>query len=483
MSNAASARPRTVGVILAGGTGERMGLSVPKQLLKVAGKPIIEHTLAVFQASEVIDEIYVMMTPGFVRDVEKIVANQAFGKVRAVLEGGGTRADTTMRAIEALGDRDCNILLHDAVRPLVDQRILRDCVAALDRYEAIDVAIPSADTLITVDTTDDEVISTIPERSRFRRGQTPQGFRLGLLRRAYELAAADPAFTTTDDCGVVRRYMPEVPIHVVAGTEHNMKVTHPIDVYLVDRLFQLASRVPPRAGTEGHDFAALAGKTLVVFGGSYGIGEAIVGLAARHGANVASFSRSTTGTHVEDADAVGRALAEVYAEHGRIDYVVNTAGQLHKGRLDEFGPGVIDEALRVNFLAPVNVARLSLPYLRDTGGALLLYTSSSYTRGRAGYSMYSSTKAAVVNLTQALADEWAADGVRVNCVNPERTATPMRTKAFGQEAPDTLLTADSVAHTSLDVLVSTLTGQIIDVRRGETEPSLEELADTESRSE
>jgi 2-C-methyl-D-erythritol 4-phosphate cytidylyltransferase len=98
---------------------------------------------------------------------------------------------------------------------------------------------------------------------------------------------------------------------------------------------------------------------------------------------------------------------------------------------------------------------------------MLLFTSSSYTRGRAGYSLYSSAKAATVNLTQALADEWSPAGVRINCVNPERTATPMRTKAFGHEAMDTLLDSMSVARSSLDVLVSGQTGQIIDVRKSD----------------
>ena len=87
----------------------------------------------------------------------------------------------------------------------------------------------------------------------------------------------------------------------------------------------------------------------------------------------------------------------------------------------------------VNYIAPVQIARLGIGYLEQTKGQLLLFTSSSYTRGRAGYSLYSSSKAAVVNLTQALADEWRDLGVRVNCINPERTATPMRTKAFGVE--------------------------------------------------
>jgi 2-C-methyl-D-erythritol 4-phosphate cytidylyltransferase len=140
-------------------------------------------------------------------------------------------------------------------------------------------------------------------------------------------------------------------------------------------------------------------------------------------------------------------------------------GVLKIGRLDTIDVEAIEETLRINYLAPIHIARASYPYLAKTGGQLLLYTSSSYTRGRAEYSLYSSAKAATVNLTQALADEWSADGVRINCINPERTSTPMRTAAFGQEPPNSLLSADQVARTSLNVLLSQFTGQVIDVRR------------------
>ena len=97
----------------------------------------------------------------------------------------------------------------------------------------------------------------------------------------------------------------------------------------------------------------------------------------------------------------------------------------------------------------------------------MFFTSSSYTRGRADYSVYSSTKAAVVNLTQALADEWSAEGIQVNVINPERAGTPMRTKAFGKEPEGSLLSSRAVALTTIDVLLSSLTGHVIDVRREE----------------
>lgn len=179
MSEPHEAKPRTTAVVLAGGTGQRVGLSIPKQLLKIAGKAVIEHTLTIFENAEDIDDVIVLMAPGFVPDVEKIVARAQLTKVTRIIEGGNTRNETTERAIAALGEglaegEDRNVLFHDAVRPLLSQRVIRDCVEALDRYQAVDVAIPSADTIIVTRTHggDGEFITEVPDRSRLRRGQT-----------------------------------------------------------------------------------------------------------------------------------------------------------------------------------------------------------------------------------------------------------------------------------------------------------------------
>ena len=118
-------------------------------------------------------------------------------------------------------------------------------------------------------------------------------------------------------------------------------------------------------------------------------------------------------------------------------------------------------------MGAINIARASERYLRQTKGHLLLFTSSSFTRGRAHYSIYSSCKAAVVNLTQALAEEWSHNGVRINCINPERTLTPMRTRNFGYENPASLLDAEAVAKCSLQTLGTSLSGQVIDIRRNQ----------------
>jgi 2-C-methyl-D-erythritol 4-phosphate cytidylyltransferase len=454
---------RTYGVVLAGGVGARLGLDVPKQMVKVAGKTILEHTVAALDGSPDIDEVIVMITPGWSEKAATLLGNR-FGKLSRILEGGLTRSDTTRRVLDAIEDEDAKLVLHDAVRPLVSDRIIADCVRALDAFAAVDVVIASSDTIVEVD--DDGIITSIPDRSHLRRGQTPQAFRLSLLRSAYAAAALDPQFRATDDCGVVVKYRPDVPIICVEGSEDNIKITHPVDLSIADKLFQLTSGSSP-GQDDGEVAAALDGKVMIVIGGSYGIGAEIARLAKRAGATVIAHGRSTTGLHVQDPAAIAQALDQVNQEHGRIDAVVLTAGVLRTGQLAAMPAGEVTEAIAVNYIGPVNVARAAYPYLAASGGHLLLFTSSSYTRGRENYALYSSSKAAVVNLTQALSEEWSAQGIKVNVVNPERTLTPMRLQAFGQEEPGSLLSADQVARTALEVLASQVTGLVIDVRRNQ----------------
>ncbi len=128
---------------------------------------------------------------------------------------------------------EVGVLLHDAARPLVDQRISTDCVAALGEHDAVGTAVPSSDTIVFAE---GGVMSHVPPRERLWRCQTPQCFRLSVISRAHELAAADPGFAPTDDCGVVLRYLPDVDVHIVLGSERNIKVTYPHDLAVAEAL-------------------------------------------------------------------------------------------------------------------------------------------------------------------------------------------------------------------------------------------------------
>src|SRR6187397_1914608 len=126
-----------VAVILAGGVGTRVGLDIPKQLIKIAGRSILEHTLAILDRHPDVDEIIVMMAPGHLDAVHEIVRTGEYPKVTQVLEGADTRNGTTLRALAAAPEGVCKLLFHDAVRPLVSDRIIGECFEALDRYAAV----------------------------------------------------------------------------------------------------------------------------------------------------------------------------------------------------------------------------------------------------------------------------------------------------------------------------------------------------------
>src|SRR6202161_649116 len=212
-----------VAVVLGGGVGTRFGAALPKQLLTLAGKTLVEHCVGAFAEAPGIDETVLVMPSAYHEEARRIVGDQV-----SVIEGGVTRSDSVRNALAYLAARypeaETGVLLHDAARPLVTQQIIADCAAALEKHDAIGTAVPTSDTILVVA---DGVIAGVPARETLYRAQTPQGFRLETIARAHALAAADPAFTPTDDCGVPCRYLAEVPAHIARGRERNIKVTSP----------------------------------------------------------------------------------------------------------------------------------------------------------------------------------------------------------------------------------------------------------------
>lgn len=444
-------------IILASGAGERFRDDKPKQFTKIAGKTVIEHTIEVFENSPLISDITIVITPEYRSFMEDLLNKADYKKIKALLNGGETRKESSFTGIMSIVDDESCVIIHDCARPFVSERIIEDCVNALKKHDAVDVAIKSTDTIIEVD--ENNFIKSIPKRKNLRRGQTPQCFKTSLIKKAHKLSLEDEESEFTDDCGLVVKYG-LAPVYVVEGEEKNIKITYPEDIFLADKIFQINSVDAP----ENTSIKDLKNKNIVIFGASKGIGKSIAKLAKSYGANVFGFSRDT-GVDISNYDDVINAIKDVGKKAQDIHFVVNTAGLLNVGKLESRSIKSIKEEIETNYMGSINVAKACIEPLKKTKGGMILFASSSYTRGREMYSLYSSSKAAVVNLVQALSKEFYEHGIRINAINPERTATQMRFKNFGKEPEDSLLNPDEVAESSLRVLLSNLTGQIIDVRK------------------
>lgn len=444
---------KNIVIILASGTGDRTGLSIPKQFVKIAGKKVIEHTIDTFEKHALIDEIIIVTNINHVEYVQNIIIKNKYKKVTKVISGGKTRQESSYIGISSIEDNDAKVLIHDAVRPFIHKSIIDKCLIALNEYNAVDVAIEAVDTLIKVN--DNNLIENIPNRKLYKRGQTPQAFNLKTIKIAHKLAKENN-LSATDDCGLIMHYK-LCKVFVVKGDDYNHKITYPIDIAIADKLFQMKSIEAPKQNK-----TQLKNKVVVIFGSSKGIGKAVYEIAKHYGAKTYGFSRSN-GVDVTNYSEITNAFKEVYQKEKKIDFIVNSTGLLKMGLLNNREVGDIIKEIETNYIGCINIAKISFKYLAETEGSLIFYTSSSYTRGRALYSIYSSTKSAIVNLTQGLAEEWENEKIRINVICPERTATPMRFKNFGKEPKKSLLSPQTVADITLNTLLSNYTGQVIEV--------------------
>ncbi|AOW12237.1 hypothetical protein LPB72_14845 [Hydrogenophaga crassostreae] len=442
--------PRDIAfILLAGGSGSRLDSPIPKQFIRVAGKTIVEHSFANLAAFAP-DARIVITVPS---DALAFARAMFEGTRAEVIVGGSSRQASTWAGLRHLGpDAPKNVVIHDSARPFLSHQILHDVVEALEQYEAVDVGIKTTDTIIVER---DGFIQSIPKREHIYRGQTPQAFRYGALVKCYEELGAENIGGFTDDCGIYQRCNPQGKIRIVQGSPENIKITDSVDLVLADELFRIRMQhlMPNASGLD------LKGKNTLVFGGSDGIGKAIVQVLQEAGSQVESVSRRS-GCDVSDHQQVSAVIADAMRRWGHIDNVVNAAGLLIKNPLDRQSHGEVASQVSVNLMGSLNVAQCSHSALKASHGMLLQFSSSSFTRGRADYTPYSACKAAIVNLTQGLADEWMDDGIRVNCIVPGRTDTAMRRSNFAAEDSRSLLSPYEVALVSAKLLSSGSTGVI-----------------------
>ncbi|CVH75632.1 2-C-methyl-D-erythritol 4-phosphate cytidylyltransferase 2 [Coriobacteriaceae bacterium CHKCI002] len=214
--------------------------SMPKQFLPLGGKPVLLHTLEKFALCNRFDAIFVGVHKDWISFTEKLVAESGvLGIPVFVVEGGSDRTGTIMRIVDAIeesyGESDDHVIVtHDSVRPFVSLEIIEANIDAAFSSGACDTVISATDTIVCSE--DGWFIESIPDRSHMYQGQTPQSFRIPLLRRAYELLSDDERERLTDACGMLSKS--GIPVQLVEGSVSNIKLTTIMDYKMAQAMVE-----------------------------------------------------------------------------------------------------------------------------------------------------------------------------------------------------------------------------------------------------
>lgn len=223
-------------LIPAAGMGRRMGTAVNKQYLVLAGKPILAHTISLFEHHPLVEHIYLIVPEGDIDYCrQQIVDPYGFSKVIRIVPGGVERQDSVYNGLKALAEDGFDqperpILIHDGARPLFDSALLSKLINVVDARGACAVGVPVKDTIKDVE---NRQIMGSPDRKRLWHAQTPQGFQYQLLKQAFD-QALDDGFCGTDDASLLERTGHNV--QMLEGNYRNIKVTTPEDLLIATAL-------------------------------------------------------------------------------------------------------------------------------------------------------------------------------------------------------------------------------------------------------
>lgn len=227
----------TSAIILSGGTGSRMETSIPKQLMPICGKPVIVHTLEVFQNHPLVDGIIVVIHPDLITQVNTLVKRYSISKASLIIPGGKTRQESSLNGLKAAMHDDRDILIfHDAVRPFVSTEIITRCIDIARANGAATAAVRTIDTVAVMNP--DRSIASIPDRTLLWNIQTPQCFQYCVIRKAHELAVSGGISEASDDTRLVLQA--GYPVFLAEGSYENIKITTPGDIERAEAIITAA---------------------------------------------------------------------------------------------------------------------------------------------------------------------------------------------------------------------------------------------------
>ena len=230
---------KNIAIVFAGGVGARMGSGLPKQFIEVNGKPIIIHTLDIFEEHPDIDEIYVACKEEYIRKLQKMVQRHMIDKVKKIVPGGATGQDSIYNALQAARENntpDSIVLIHDGVRPCISKEVIDDDLACVKEHGNAITCTPLFETPVISE--DGKTVDEVPPRSKFYKAQAPQcGYMGDVLEAHAQMRMNNPGYEgVVDTCSMMKMLGKKVSL--VAGPRGNIKVTTPEDLYTFRAMIQ-----------------------------------------------------------------------------------------------------------------------------------------------------------------------------------------------------------------------------------------------------
>ena len=407
---------KTVGIVLAGGKGERAKSYIPKCFMSLNGKSVIQYTVDEFKKSNLFSQIIVVL-PDYAY----------FDKDVTIIQGGATRTESIAKALKACPKDTKYVVFHDAARPFIKATDLPQFITAL---KTCDAAITS-----------EEITDALyhANRENFKLIQTPEAFNFKYLMKKFD--------STANYTSIYQHVFP-CRLKFIDLGHQNLKITYPKDIYIAEQLMKYSEVIDRTSNVKG--------KAILIFGGTGGIGTALTRYLTTRGAKVVSLGS-------DDVD-LSKSHSTFTCDYTNFDCIIYAAGAYatdSEGLIEHY-----DTIMNVNFKSFVEIVENAENILK-VGGSIIALGSTAAAKGRAGIAIYSASKAALNAFVEASTEMLAKKDIRINVICPAKVATPLQTAINPKANQKDMIQPEALAKIIAGYIDIESTGNVVYVRVGQ----------------
>jgi len=412
---------KTIGIILSGGLGGRFESKIPKQYMSLNGKLVIQYSIDAFVESKLFDQIIIVADKNY---------HNLFPKY-TVVQSGKTRNESIQNGLDACPENTEFVLFHDAARPFIKAADLKPYLDSLLTHSAAITSVKITDALYH------------DNRDNYKLIQTPEAFQYRNLRKYFDI---------NKEYTAIYGHIFPAKIKFIELPHQNMKITYAQDLYLAEQLMKYKEVTKRTSNVKGKD--------ILIFGGTGGIGSAVVKQLKELGANVVSLGSKEIDLSKSDIQ-YNKQIEVVYQKWDCIIHSVGAYAKDSEGFINTY-----DKIMNVNFRSLVYLVEHAETILKPNGSIICL-GSTAASFGRPGIALYSASKSALNCFVEAVSPTLAKKGLRINVICPAKVATPLQTHINPDANQKDMIQPENLAEIIIGYIDTEKTGEIVYIKVGQ----------------